>query len=366
MNSAERVITKFGGQSALARLIGKRPSTVQHWGKIGIIPMKWHAMLLQIAVDKGINLSSGDFVPIEVIQEGNPVTISRVGPPTPSAPTAKWSGNLVLGHMEIPCYVLDDGRRVISRTGATDVLTDKLGKGNLESYIRVEPLRGYMPDNLIEQMLEFNLDGVVNKVVRGMSAEVFLELCQAYVRALEDGALQTQRQKAIAYKAAIFLASVAKVGLLSLIDEATGYQYERTQDALQLKLRLYLEEEMRKWERTFPDELWREFGRLTRWKGTINQRPKYWGKLVMELVYEYLDPDVAEWLKKNAPKPQHGQNYHQWLSSQYGLRKLIEHLWMLIGMASACQSMSELKDKMAEKYGRHPVQWTLYLPMQAS
>jgi hypothetical protein len=44
----------------------------------------------------------------------------------------------------------------------------------------------------------------------------------------------------------------------------------------------------------------------------------------MELVYEYLDKDVAKWLKENAPEPRHGQNYHQWLSGQYGLKKLVE------------------------------------------
>lgn len=119
---------------------------------------------------------------------------------------------------------------------------------------------------------------------------------------------------------------------------------------------------MRQWEKTFPDELWREFGRLTNWKGTLHQRPKYWGKLVNELVYEYLDRDVFEWLKKNAPKPRHGQNYHLWLSSQYGLKKLVEHLWMLVGMASACHTMNELRTKMVEKYGRQPVQFTLFVP----
>jgi hypothetical protein len=48
----------------------------------------------------------------------------------------------------------------------------------------------------------------------------------------------------------------------------------------------------------------------------------------MEPVYEYLDKDVAKWLKENAPEPRHGQNYHQWLSGQYGLKKLVEHVWV--------------------------------------
>jgi hypothetical protein len=120
---------------------------------------------------------------------------------------------------------------------------------------------------------------------------------------------------------------------------------------------------MRKWEKTFPNELWIEFGRLTNWRGTVTHRPKYWGKLVIELVYEYLDADVARWLKENAPKPRHGQNYHQWLTAQYGLRKLLEHIWKLIGVASTCRNMPELKQKMAEMYGLMPVQYTFYLPI---
>jgi hypothetical protein len=74
----------------------------------------------------------------------------------------------------------------------------------------------------------------------------------------------------------------------------------------------------------------------------------------MKLIYEYLDPDVAEWLRENAPKPQKGQNYHQWLSSQYGLRKLVEHIWMVIGVASTCSDIEELKQQMEEKHGKKP------------
>jgi hypothetical protein len=71
----------------------------------------------------------------------------------------------------------------------------------------------------------------------------------------------------------------------------------------------------------------------------------------MELIYEYLDPDVAEWLRTNAPKPIHGKNYFQWLNEQYGLKKLIEHIWKVIGIASTCIDMDELKQQMEKLYG---------------
>ncbi len=62
MNSAERIIKKFGSQSRLAKLIGKRQSTVQHWAKTGIIPSKWQSVLLNLAAANGIEISSRDFM----------------------------------------------------------------------------------------------------------------------------------------------------------------------------------------------------------------------------------------------------------------------------------------------------------------
>src|SRR5260221_1546261 len=357
MNSAQQVINKFGGQSKLASLLGKARSTVQYWAKAGTIPANWQKKLLDLARKQGIELYPGDFLE-ELDTEVQTATDNEVIP----LPIAKWPGVLAIGSVDLPVYVLDDGRRVISRGGATNVLTSKK-TGDLESYLRVEGLIGYLPEDLSGQMIEFVIPEVVNRTVLGMSAETFLEICGAYVRALDEGSLQTPRQKAIAMKAGVFLASCSKVGLVALIDEATGYQYVRSEDALQFKLRLFLEEEMRKWESTFPEELWVEFGRLTHWQGSLHHRPKYWGRLVMGLIYEYLDQDVAEWLRKNNPKPRKGQNHHQWLTSQYGLRKLMEHIWMVIGLAKACQSMRELQTRMAEIYGRQPIQETLFLPL---
>jgi myo-inositol-1-phosphate synthase len=61
-NSAEKIINRFGGQSALANLLGRRQSTVQHWVNTGIIPSQWHKRLLKLAREKGINLEPNDFV----------------------------------------------------------------------------------------------------------------------------------------------------------------------------------------------------------------------------------------------------------------------------------------------------------------
>jgi hypothetical protein len=287
-------------------------------------------------------------------------------------PIAIHKGFLPIMGVDIPCYVLTGGIRVIGRTSATEVLTGIKGGGALEKYLGVAAIKPFINmEMLLERMVAFRLLDVegLGKAVKGLPSDLFIEVCRGFVAALEasyqpenPNPKMTDRQIEMAIKASMFLSACAKVGLDALIDEDRGYQYLREQDALEIKFKAYLSDEMRKWEKTFPDELWMEFGRLTGWKGNLSQRPKYWGKLVMELVYEQLDSDIAEWLKNNAPAPRHGRNYHQWLSDQYGLKKLIEHIWMLIGVAKTCEHMTELRDRMAELNGKIPVQLRFYLP----
>lgn len=165
----------------------------------------------------------------------------------------------------------------------------------------------------------------------------------------------------MALNASAFLSAVAKLGLEALIDEATGYQYEREADALQVKFRVYLADELRAWEKTFPDELWAEFGRLTGWQGSLQQRPKWWGKLVIELIYDTLDPDIADYLKTN--KPPKGARWHQQLSENVGVRALVSRCYEVVGMAKDCHDMRELREKVARHYGRELVQLSLALPV---
>ena len=60
--SAKTIVEKFGGQTAVAKLIGINQSAVAYWVKKGTVPAKWHARLIEIAGDMGINLVASDFV----------------------------------------------------------------------------------------------------------------------------------------------------------------------------------------------------------------------------------------------------------------------------------------------------------------
>ncbi len=279
----------------------------------------------------------------------------------PPSPFAKHRGVMTLGGMPIDVYVLDTGARVISLRAALKVLTDVDG-GVLEDYIGVKALRPFLNSDLVlEESVDFYIPGTQFRG-RGITAEQFETILTGYVRALGAEALNTDRQREIATRCAVLSTSFLKLGIIAQIDEATGYQYERAADALQVKLQAYIAEELRDWEKTFPDELWEMFGRLTNWKGPIHSRPKWWGHLVNELIYQALDPDIADYLKRNKPKPFHGQNYHQWMSEDVGLKALIQHIYKIIGMGDGCTDMRELRGKVANRYGRGLMQLTLLLP----
>jgi len=60
--SAKSVVAKFGGQTALAAMIGKGQPTVSYWVKTDRIPAKWQPTLLELARIHNIDLSPDDFM----------------------------------------------------------------------------------------------------------------------------------------------------------------------------------------------------------------------------------------------------------------------------------------------------------------
>lgn len=277
----------------------------------------------------------------------------------PESPFAKYRGELLLGDKTIDCYVLDTEERVISLRATVKAIADA-DSGDLAKFIGVSSLKTYINKDLIlAELIEFNIPGTQFKGL-GIKSSHFEEILRGYVEALHKNALTTDRQREIAIQCAVLSTSLTKVGLDALIDEATGYQYVRAEDALQLKLRLYIAEELRAWEKTFPDELWEQFGRLTKWTGPLHSRPKWWGKLVIELVYDTLDPDVAEYLKKNRPPA--NIRWHQNLSEQFGVGQLVGRCFEIIGIAKTCSNMSELRDKVGYHYKKKPIQLTFTIP----
>jgi hypothetical protein len=355
MNRVDALVSRFGSQSEMARLLSTKQSTVQYWSSTGKIPTKWHGKIIEAGRAIGLHVD-----PIELQSSGTvagPPVPQEIAGAYPSSPFAKWRGQIDLGGDELDVYVLDTGERVISIRAAIKSISGA-DSGNLGNYIGVSGLKSFLNSDLIlGELLEFSIPGT-QFLGRGMTTEHFELICRGYVQALYEGAPLTDRQREIAIKCAVLTAGLTRTGLDALIDEATGYQHERAEDALQVKLRLFIAEELRAWEKTFPDELWEEFGRLTNWQGPLNSRPKYWGKLVIELIYDTLDPDVAKFLRDNRPPP--GVRWHQNLTENYGARQLVSRCYEVVGLAKSCETMGELRKKVGHHYGKQALLFNVY------
>lgn len=354
MNRVDALISRFGNQSELARLLKITQSTVQYWSSTGRIPAKWHSKIIEAGKAIGLTVD-----PLE-LQPGRNASKTLNTPLAenfPISPFAKWRGKIDLGGDELDVYVLDTGDRVISLRSAVKSIADA-DSGDLAKFIGVSALKSFINNDLIlAELMEFSIPATQFSG-RGLTTEHFEMICRGYVQALYKKAPLTDRQREIAIKCAVLTSGLTRTGLDALIDEATGYQYERAEDALQVKLRLFIAEELRDWEKTFPDELWEEFGRLTDWKGPLSSRPKYWGKLVIELIYDTLDPDVAKYLREN--RPPIGVHWHRNLTENYGAKRLVSRCFEIIGLAKSCQTIGELKRKVAHHYGKQKLLFNVY------
>lgn len=78
--SAKAIIERFGGQTALAKLLGRGQSTIGYWTKSGVIPAKWHGPLLDLALQRGVPLSPHDFLTGAGQQERSPDSFENALP----------------------------------------------------------------------------------------------------------------------------------------------------------------------------------------------------------------------------------------------------------------------------------------------
>lgn len=281
---------------------------------------------------------------------------------------------LKIGDIEIPCFVLEDGRRVFTQSGLQQALGLSKGGGKdgsrriagtmaslSEKGLDVrdlvdranEPIQFYMPHG--------------GKPAMGHEAMMLPDICDVLIEAGRRDLLHSN-QKSLAKQAAILQHGFATVGIIALVDEATGYQDVRGRDALAKILERFVAKELKPWVSTFPPDYYKQIYRMNAWSydPENNGRPGVLGHWTNNIVYARLAPGVLAELKKVVPKDKKGRHkakLFQALTDDFGHPKLREHLAGVVMLMKYSPNWKVFMARLDDEYPQHGD--TLMLPFPA-
>jgi len=151
--------------------------------------------------------------------------------------------------LEIPCSVLTDGTRLLSERGVAKALgmmrsggTYKRSKEAAEDGAKL-PI--FVAQNNLTSFVSQDLALVLKRPIwykpatglatgklhKGMRAELLPKICNVWLKARDAGVIR-KSQAVVVANADLISRGLAEVGIVALVDEATGFQDVRARDAL--------------------------------------------------------------------------------------------------------------------------------------
>ncbi|MFG0284043.1 MAG: P63C domain-containing protein [Phycisphaerales bacterium JB039] len=284
-------------------------------------------------------------------------------------PRAAYSGPLRVGDIEFDCAVVKDGDRVLRLVSETRFM-EAMGmyrSGALSTrrgaheplFLAYKNLRPFVEKHLASVHFEpFRYITEGGSVAHGIPDEIIPKVCEVWIDADREGVLGP-RQELIAERADILLRGFAHVGLRALIDEATGFQYERPRRDLQEYLGKLLAEGLVRWVRSFPHDYFKHLCRLRGVELRPDMRlPQYFGHLTNDLVYRRIAPGLLRALKeRRIERGRASDKLHWWTSEELGHPTLLLHLGTVVGLMKIHDDYEAFKaqlDEIAPVYPETP------------
>ncbi len=287
-------------------------------------------------------------------------------------PKVEFPGVLAIGDVSIPCAVLSDGTRVLSENGiANAILGGRSGASKRKKKAAEEagaPMPIFVAPRQLEDFITNELrDGPLapiryregNSVVVGYDAKILRAVCEVWLAARAAGALQTQQQDK-AQRAELLMRALADVGIISLVDEVTGFQRFRARDELQTILAAYVAPELMPWTPRFPDSFYEHLHRVRGWKYEPGHsgRNAYKGKLTNSLIYQQLPQGVLDELRAKNPRDfdskRRKRKHHQFLSEDVGNPHLEKQILVVTTLLSVSDDWNEFCRMFTRKFPPGP------------
>ena len=254
---------------------------------------------------------------------------------------------LKIEEIEIPCFVLEDETRVIVQRGmATGLGMSKPSGVQIRVFASSKSINPFISNDITEVLENPIKFWTPAGIGHGYPATLLVDLCTAILQARDANVLRPN-QIHIAARADALIRGLATVGIVALVDEATGYQRIREERALATILEKFISAELQPWTKTFPYEFYRQIFRLKRWPGPDGvKKPSVIGHYTNDIVYARIAPGVLEELRNKNPtiKPgRRSKRHHQWFTPDFGHPKLKEHLAAVIALMRASANWDKFR-----------------------
>jgi hypothetical protein len=261
-------------------------------------------------------------------------------------PKAVSQGSLKIGEVLIDVYVLEGRRRVIHKRGMARALGLKSTGGNAFMKMISRKGLGSAISPELHQKIANPLEFIPTSgdPAHGYPAEVFIEVCNAIIDAAKADKLAAS-QVFLGIQAEFIVRSAAKIGIIGLIDEATGFISDKRREEYRELWAEFIREEFRAYESEFPDRffdcVYRIYG-LKRKDPKSFKHPRFFSKFIRKYIYMPIaNSNGAILAELDAKNPvvyaNGGRRYKmfQFLSDQVGMPALKAHLWQVVGIAAS-------------------------------
>lgn len=288
-------------------------------------------------------------------------------------PRATHTGELRIGNTIIPCAVLEDGTRLLTQWGFYRAIgrsgRPAGGWGSdvekVAPFLALDNLKPYVSNELADSTKPIVFRLPSGRTAYGYRAELLPQVCEVYLQARQAGDLLKSQLK-FAAACEILTRGLAHIGIIALVDEATGHQHDRARDALAKILEAFVQKELRKWVSTFPADYYRQIFRLHGWKfpdlkKDQHKRPALVGKITNDIVYSRLAPGVRAQLHRITPRDEKGrlkQKLFQRLTEDVGHPKLREHLAAVTVLMKASDNWGQfigIANRVLPKHAEMPL-----------
>lgn len=261
---------------------------------------------------------------------------------------------LVISDIEIPCYVLEDETRVLVQRGlATGMGMSNPSGAQIGRFAVSKSISPFISNEMkvvLDNPIRFVISG---GIAHGYPATLLVDLCNAVLAAREAGTLQ-RHQIHIAQRCETLIRGLATIGIIALVDEATGYQEIRAKKALADILEAFIARELQPWTRTFPYEFYKELYRLRGWSGPDgNKRTQQAAKDTNDIIYARVAPGVLEELQELNPMQPNGSRrwrHHQWFKPDPGYIKLNQHIAAVMALMRAAPNWTRFKANLQRAF----------------